>query len=105
MSTSLLPQCPSEFCCEQYWNSFFAKRKQLPFEWYGEYEDLKDLFEKYLKPADKILHIGCGNSTLTETLFDIGFRHIQNVDISSTVVKQMNKRNEKRIPGLGFTVI
>lgn len=37
----------------------------------------------------RILNLGCGNSTLSEELYDIGFTNVYNVDISPVVIEQM----------------
>lgn len=41
---------------------------------YGEYLELCDQIHKYIKPADKILMLGCGNSKLSMDMYDTGFR-------------------------------
>ncbi|XP_072245967.1 eEF1A lysine and N-terminal methyltransferase isoform X2 [Leuresthes tenuis] len=49
-----------------------------------------------------VLVVGCGNSELSEQLYDVGYRHLTNIDISETVVTHMNQRNAERRPGLIF---
>ncbi|KAM4548941.1 eEF1A lysine and N-terminal methyltransferase isoform 2-T2 [Odontesthes bonariensis] len=49
-----------------------------------------------------VLVVGCGNSELSEQLYDVGYRHLTNIDISETVVTHMNQRNAERRPGLTF---
>lgn len=46
--------------------------------------------------------VGCGNSELSEQLYDVGYKHLTNIDISETVVNHMNQRNAARRPGLTF---
>ncbi len=46
--------------------------------------------------------VGCGNSELSEQLYDVGYKHLTNIDISETVVTHMNQRNAERRPGLTF---
>jgi len=41
---------------------------------YGEYAELCGLIHKYIKPKDMILMVGCGNSTLSADLYDVGYR-------------------------------
>jgi hypothetical protein len=41
---------------------------------YGEYPELCGLLHKYIKPKDVILMVGCGNSTLSADLYDVGYR-------------------------------
>ena len=99
---SLLPRSHGEFQNKDYWDSFFSKRSS-PFEWYGEYQDLCHILHKYMKPAAKILVVGCGNSKLSEDLYDVGFHSIENIDISAVVIKQMLAKNRQKRPEMKFT--
>lgn len=40
---------------------------------------------------DRILVVGCGNSTLSADLFDVGFKQMVNIDISDVVIAQMRQ--------------
>lgn len=46
--------------------------------------------------------VGCGNSELSEQLYDVGYRQLTNIDISETVVSHMNQRNAEHRPDLTF---
>lgn len=64
---------------------------------YGEYSNLCGMLHKYVKPTDKVLMVGCGNSRLSEDMYDVGYHSIVNIDISDIVIRQMTERNaEKR---------
>ncbi|XP_017873074.1 PREDICTED: methyltransferase-like protein 13 [Drosophila arizonae] len=99
---NLLPRTREEFGQTDYWNEFFKKRGEKAFEWYGEYIELCDQIHKYIKPADKILMLGCGNSKLSMDMYDTGFRDITNIDISSVAVKKMIDLNTKTRPDMKF---
>lgn len=99
---SLLPRTAEEFSSAEYWERFFKKRGEKAFEWYGDYNKLCGVLHKYIKPRDKVLVVGCGNSELSEQLYDVGYRHLTNIDISETVVNHMNQRNTERRPELTF---
>ena len=49
-----------------------------------------------------VLNVGCGNSRLSEDMYDNGFKRIMNVDYVNNVIEQMNKRSEKIRPGLEY---
>ncbi|XP_060064258.1 eEF1A lysine and N-terminal methyltransferase-like [Ylistrum balloti] len=98
----LLPRNHSEFHSPQYWDQFFQKRGTKAFEWYGEYPELCGILHKYIKPTDKILMVGCGNSQLSENLYDVGYHNIINIDISDTVIRQMTDKNKKCRPDMKF---
>ncbi|CAN5951111.1 unnamed protein product [Sphagnum jensenii] len=38
--------------------------------------------------------LGCGNSKLSEQMFDAGYHNIVNIDISESVIDQMRKIND-----------
>ncbi|XP_008275658.1 eEF1A lysine and N-terminal methyltransferase [Stegastes partitus] len=99
---SLLPRTAEEFSSAEYWERFFKKRGEKAFEWYGDYNKLCGVLHKYIKVQDKVLVVGCGNSELSEQLYDVGYKHLTNIDISETVVTHMNQRNAERRPGLTF---
>lgn len=63
---------------------------------YGEYENLCDVLHKYIKLTDKLLVIGCGNSRLSENMYDVGIKNIINIDLSSVVIQQMSVKNKNR---------
>ncbi|XP_069674155.1 eEF1A lysine and N-terminal methyltransferase homolog isoform X1 [Periplaneta americana] len=99
---SLLPKTHEDFSQKEYWNAFFKKRGTKAFEWYGEYPELCGLLHKYIKPKDMILMIGCGNSTLSADLYDVGYRHITNIDISHIVIRQMQDAHGKDRPDMVY---
>ncbi|XP_048214276.1 eEF1A lysine and N-terminal methyltransferase isoform X1 [Perognathus longimembris pacificus] len=99
---NLLPKSSKEFGSVDYWEKFFQQRGKKAFEWYGTYLDLCGVLHKYIKPREKVLVIGCGNSELSEQLYDVGYQDIVNIDISEVVIKQMKERNASRRPRMSF---
>lgn len=102
IAMSLLPKSHAEFSHAGYWERFFRKRGDKAFEWYGEYGELCGILHKYIKPGDKVLNVGCGNSTLSADLYDVGYKNILNIDISDVVIKQMSEKNAKQRPDMKF---
>lgn len=100
---NLLPRSYDEFRSTHYWDQFFKRRgKDGTFEWYGEYNDLCGVLHKYCRPKHRLLVVGCGNSRLSEDLYDVGYRSLVNVDISDVVIRQMTERNQQRRPDMQF---
>lgn len=99
---NLLPKSSKEFGSVDYWEKFFQQRGKKAFEWYGTYLELCGVLHKYIKPREKVLVIGCGNSELSEQLYDVGYQDIVNIDISEVVIKQMKERNASRRPQMSF---
>ncbi|CAH1268157.1 METTL13 [Branchiostoma lanceolatum] len=98
----LLPRSHTEFSSADYWDTFFSKRGDKAFEWYGEYPELCGILHKYIKPQEQALVVGCGNSRLSEDLYDVGYRGLTNVDISDVVVRQMTERNAGKRADMKF---
>jgi hypothetical protein len=65
-----------------------------------------------VQPTFQILNVGAGNSRkfccdfdflgLSEEMFDEGYQHITNIDISFTVVKQMQDLYREKYPTLTY---
>ena len=72
-----------------------------PFDWYQRYSGIQELLQKYVKKDDAVLMAGCGNSRLSEDMFEDGFANISNVDISRVVIDQMGDKYKDK-PALTF---
>ncbi|KAF5294177.1 hypothetical protein FQR65_LT10888 [Abscondita terminalis] len=99
---NLLPKTHQEFSQKDYWESFFKKRGTRAFEWYGEYPELCGHLHKYIKSKDDILVVGCGNSSLSSDLYDVGCNKIISIDISEVVIRQMLNLHSKTRPDLKY---
>lgn len=93
---NLLPKNTSEFSSESYWTSFFDKRHKS-FEWYSDFKCLSPLFVQLIKDKDRILNIGCGNSTLGFDLHRRGCSNVVNIDLSDLVIKQMQTKYKEHL--------
>lgn len=71
----------------KYWDERYGQNKGAMFDWLEDYETLSQLLNENLTKDSKILIIGCGNAIFSEDLFDAGFKHIWNIDISSVVIE------------------
>lgn len=61
---------------KQYASSFFFANNKfcVYLSRYGEYLELCEQIHKYIKPNDKVLMLGCGNSKLSMDMYDSGFK-------------------------------
>ena len=101
MQSSLLPKASKEFGSKSYWEDFFSKRRDV-FDWYCEFPTLLPIIKNFCTENSKILVPGCGNSSLSENLYDIGYLSIFNIDISNVVIKSMITKNEKVRPKMKY---
>ncbi|KAK0489089.1 S-adenosyl-L-methionine-dependent methyltransferase [Armillaria novae-zelandiae] len=76
------------------------------FDWFKKYSDIADLLRELIPDKrSKILMLGCGNSTLSEDMYDDGYKNIVNVDYSSVVIEQMQKRHGADRPEMEWRVM
>ncbi|KAK9172110.1 Methyltransferase domain protein [Cryptosporidium meleagridis] len=102
----LLPNSVEDFTSSEYWSKFFKDyggESNRAFEWYGDFEALRDLLIESLRTSGRsepdnkrILHVGCGNSTLPAKLYDEGFTDITNIDFSSQIIELMREQNKSK---------
>lgn len=57
---------------------------------------MKDVLKDILQPDHNILVLGCGNSRLSEELFDEGYTNITNIDISMVVIEAMQQKYQDK---------
>jgi len=90
-----------------YWNDRYQKSSD-PFEWLEDYRQLHGMIAELTKDIGgrsvKVLHVGCGNSMLTEKMYDDGYENIVNIDTSDIVIAQMLDRNRHR-PNMTWSVM
>jgi EEF1A lysine methyltransferase 4 len=73
----------------EYWEARYANREEN-FEWLLDWADMRVPLEALLSSSMRVLHIGCGNSTIgVNILADNLAAEVVNVDISPTVIEQM----------------
>ena len=64
----LLPDSLDDFRDVGFWDRFFKARKQVPFEWYGDWKQIKVLVEAACPKSSRVLVPGCGNSDLSSAM-------------------------------------
>jgi ubiquinone/menaquinone biosynthesis C-methylase UbiE len=72
----------------EYWDERYSSNAE-DFDWYHRFVGLKDVLAPILKPEQQILHVGSGNSRLSDELFEEGFINSTNIDISPAVTRYM----------------
>lgn len=77
----------------EYWEKRYEEQKGKTFDWLEDYETLSTFMKQLISPDSRVLILGCGNAELSEDMYQDGFTHIDNIDISSVVIQQMRERN------------
>ncbi|XP_033642864.1 eEF1A lysine and N-terminal methyltransferase-like [Asterias rubens] len=86
----------------EYWDRVIKKQGTSSNEWYGGYHDLTGVLHKYVRPSDKTLFVGDVNCCLSESLYDVGYRSLVNIDENDADVRQMSTRSGKTRPEMKF---
>eukprot|EP00746_Dinoflagellata_sp_MGD_P133785 gnl/MRDRNA2_/MRDRNA2_67539_c0_seq1.p1 gnl/MRDRNA2_/MRDRNA2_67539_c0~~gnl/MRDRNA2_/MRDRNA2_67539_c0_seq1.p1 ORF type:complete len:362 (-),score=43.03 gnl/MRDRNA2_/MRDRNA2_67539_c0_seq1:106-1158(-) len=88
-----------------YWDATY-QNNIVPCETLRGFKDLQCILNNITDGNTdiSILHVGCGNSLLTESIYDHGFHNIVNVDKSPVVINQMRKRNTGLRPAMQWLV-
>lgn len=95
-----------DFTSKDNWDSFFTIRgSDDSFEWYAEWPQLQEPLLPHLSGEAQILIPGCGNSKLSEHLYDAGCRNITNIDFSKVVISDMLRRNVRNRPEMKWRVM
>uniref|UniRef100_A0A8C5SCD0 Methyltransferase domain-containing protein n=1 Tax=Laticauda laticaudata TaxID=8630 RepID=A0A8C5SCD0_LATLA len=75
-----------------FWDARYEQEGAEPTEWFGGLESFREQLEAELKPGDRILVLGCGNSALSYDLFRLGYTDITNIDYSAVCIASMRDR-------------
>eukprot|EP01006_Ploeotia_vitrea_P031673 TRINITY_DN63987_c0_g1_i4.p1 TRINITY_DN63987_c0_g1~~TRINITY_DN63987_c0_g1_i4.p1 ORF type:complete len:212 (+),score=31.48 TRINITY_DN63987_c0_g1_i4:28-663(+) len=86
-----IPNDVNEYKKQEYWDKRYTNEES--YEWLRKFDDIKDVLAEQLKPHHKLLHVGCGNSSLGVDLLQAGLVDtVVNVDYSSVVIERMKKK-------------
>lgn len=89
----------NDYSSPVYWDLRYQRQREkdgpgYTFEWFAELElvqtHLQMVFSEY--DAPRVLVVGCGNSKLSELIYNNGHADITNIDFSAVVVKDMKER-------------
>ena len=94
---STLPHSNKTYSQHAYWEERFEHESE--YEWLVGFDELHPALLPLLQPADRLLVVGCGNSSLSARLYEAGYTRITNIDYADTVIrKQAAKHRDK--PGM-----
>jgi len=93
--TSALPAKNEHYGTKDYWDQrYLEEEDKESFYWFKSYADLADLLHELIpNKSSRILMLGCGNSRLSEDMWEDGYQKIVNVDYSGILIEQMKKRH------------
>lgn len=86
----------SKFKRRDYWDARFQEEEK--YDWLLTYDQVKHSLLPFLRETDRILVVGCGNSTFSADLYDDGFHNVTNIDFSSVVIENMRATHSEERP-------
>ena len=96
----------SDFKLKSYWDERFKKEEE--YDWLVKLDELKQYLVPKLPPLEsnsRILIVGCGNSTFSSDLYDLGYTNIVNIDFSDVCIANMVSKNETKCPLMTWLVM
>lgn len=98
-----LPDKNTDYRDQSYWDNRYSKEEV--FDWFSDYKKFKHLLQQDVKPTDKILILGCGNSLMSEQMYSDGYTYIINTDYSSVVIENMRNKCQHTCPDMEWEVM
>ncbi|KAJ4498978.1 S-adenosyl-L-methionine-dependent methyltransferase [Lentinula lateritia] len=91
----ILPESNDQYGTKQYWNQRYAREDDdASFDWFKSYSEIADILRSLIpEKRSRILMLGCGNSKLSEDMYDDGYHNIVNTDYSSIIIEKMKQRH------------
>jgi hypothetical protein len=70
----LLPEDNIGYGTQEYWEGrYYKEREGLEYDWFKKYADLSIYLNKFIKKEDRIVMLGCGNSSTLCTFLQSEF--------------------------------
>jgi len=88
----------------EYWEERYTRDTEQ-FDWYQTWSGVKDIITQFISPESNILNVGCGNSRLSEEMFDEGYQNITNIDLCPLVTKAMQEKYKDKGPTLKYELM
>ncbi len=70
----------------------------------GLWKSEEIIFNRYIEKKNKILDIGCGAGRTTFSLYELGYKNIQGIDLSEVMIENAKKLNEIKGYEIDFTI-
>ena len=94
-----------DFGSREFWEANALAPKDEYVEWFAGYAELVHVLRCACSPGSTVLHAGCGISSLSQALYDDGFRHQLAVDFSEQCMLRQRELCGPSRPEMGNAVM
>ncbi|TCD69131.1 hypothetical protein EIP91_008607 [Steccherinum ochraceum] len=90
-----LPDTNEGYGTKEYWDERYSKESEDDsFDWFKTYSDIAPIIRELVPSKEaRILMLGCGNSKLSEEMYDDGYKNIVNTDYSGILIEKMRQKH------------
>ncbi|KAI0333851.1 S-adenosyl-L-methionine-dependent methyltransferase [Cubamyces sp. BRFM 1775] len=98
--TDILPKKNEEYGTKEYWDQRYAQESEdSSFDWFKSYNDIAEIIRELIPDkSSRVLMLGCGNSTLSQDMYDDGYKNIVNTDYSGILIEKMRHKHAESRP-------
>ncbi|KAE9399951.1 S-adenosyl-L-methionine-dependent methyltransferase [Gymnopus androsaceus JB14] len=100
----ILPEFNDQYGTKDYWNQRYTQEADgASFDWFKSYSEIASILQDLIPDrSSKILMLGCGNSKLSQDMYDDGYQNIVNTDYSSVIIEKMKERHGESSPSMDW---
>ncbi len=91
------------FKLQTYWEDRFSTEDS--YDWLVTWKQARPYMEKFMRKTDRILIVGCGNSSFSAEIYDAGYENIVNIDFSQNVIDKMRGIHNELRPKMTWEVM
>jgi ubiquinone/menaquinone biosynthesis C-methylase UbiE len=92
----------SVFKEQSYWNQRFMEEEE--YDWLVKTSQISEYIVPHINMNDRILVVGCGNSSFSVELYNMGYKNIVNIDFSDVLINKM-KEKYQNLPEMQWLVM
>ncbi|KAK7685639.1 hypothetical protein QCA50_010983 [Cerrena zonata] len=99
-SLEVLPEKNEQYGTKEYWDQRYSQESEEDsFDWFKTYSDIAPIIRELVPDKNaRILMLGCGNSKLSEEMYDDGYKQIVNTDYSDILIEKMKHKHQELRP-------
>lgn len=90
MASETSPRDNLKYKSADYWNERYQTEDN--YEWLCDFASVAQFITPHLHAKSRILNLGCGNSVLSQDLYQAGYHNICNLDYSAELIGKLEQK-------------